>query len=405
MKLYDFQKEGVEFALAHNYTINGCEMGLGKTVQAIEVMKKLKTKTLIVCPAYLRDNWAHEIKKFAPDWDDSLSTILSYNQFVMEYNEYYSCDLVIFDEAHYLKNVSSQRTMRSHYFVKACNPTHLMLLTGTPVMNRVTEFYSLLKLCSYSGHNTNGIPVKYGFAKFASVLTNVSYVSGNSGFTVKKYTGLRNKDILDKYLDKKYFRRMAKDALDLPPLVQSNIYTTAAPTKEDELELEKAFGDKDADHISVAKAKSAAFKARTTAQYVGELLDQGEGPVIVYTDHKVAGQFIYDHLKYKYAAAWINGSTATTVRSKAITNVEAKVIQVIIATIGSFSTGVNLTASNQLIFNDMSWTPANNMQAEKRIHRIGQTKTCFITYVTSRGIDYLIHENLREKMDVLRQLT
>ena len=66
IELYPYQKNGIEYALEHKHVIIGDEMGLGKTVQALGVAAHTGKFTLIVCPAYLKQNWKNEINKFCP---------------------------------------------------------------------------------------------------------------------------------------------------------------------------------------------------------------------------------------------------------------------------------------------------------------------------------------------------
>ena len=63
-ELKSFQKEGLAFALKHPYHINNFQAGLGKTITSLAVAYETKSKTLVVCPAFLRNNWLNEIQKF-----------------------------------------------------------------------------------------------------------------------------------------------------------------------------------------------------------------------------------------------------------------------------------------------------------------------------------------------------
>jgi SNF2 family DNA or RNA helicase len=68
------------------------------------------------------------------------------------------------------------------------------------------------------------------------------------------------------------------------------------------------------------------------------------------------------------------------------------------------STGFTLTATNRVVFNDLSWCPADNEQAEKRIHRIGQTKDCYVVHIVSQGIDRKIAQVLQEKQKTIKKV-
>ena len=398
-RLYPFQKDGVEYALSHHYSINACEMGLGKTIQAIAVMVKTGLKTIVVCPAYLKQNWVDEIKKFS---NITNYEIFSYESFTK--NSVSPADLIIFDEAHYLKNMTAKRTKKAHNFIKRSLPEYLLLLSGTPIKNRVTEFYSLLKLVSYNPKGTSGIPLIKSFGNFANALCDRETVYLPYGGRIFKYSGLKDRQLLLKYLKGKYFRRLASEELELPSLVYTAFPYQHVPGGKLNEELAADF-DGNGGHISTAKKDMAVHKAPFTAKLVNELLEQGERPVIVFTDHIDSAKLIGEILeKQKHAVDVITGSTCSTSRINLVKNLQEKDnIDVLVCTIGSMSTGFTMTKANRIIFNDLSWCPADNDQATARIYRIGQSKTCFVSTVYCPGIDERINKTLQGKKDTLNE--
>jgi SNF2 family DNA or RNA helicase len=68
------------------------------------------------------------------------------------------------------------------------------------------------------------------------------------------------------------------------------------------------------------------------------------------------------------------------------------------------SVGVTLTAAQDVVFNDLSWVPADNMQARKRIHRIGQSKKCRCHHMISGPTDAYIKAVLEEKEKTINQV-
>lgn len=396
--LYPFQKRAVEYHLKHHYSINGCKMGLGKTIQAIATIAHVDGPSLIVCPAYLRKNWLEEIDRFLPGvYKDSIM-VLSYEKFRKFAPS--NANIVVFDESHYLKNMQSQRTRFAHNYVKKVKPKYLLLLTGTPIKNRVTEFYSLMKLCSYNPLNTSGLPLIKSFNHFANALSH--HYDMNTPYGVaKKYYGLRNRPLLIKYLKGKYFS--AKNDNSLPKLNRQSIVISAKMKKEVVEQLEKDFTE---NHISSAKKNIAVEKGKYTAQYVKDCLESGEGPLLVFSDHIDSCRKIEETLNTKQVqnVVVITGSTNPDDRHRYVVQFQQGKIDVLVCTIGSMSTGFTLTATNRVIFNDLSWCPADNEQAEKRIHRIGQLKDCHVIHILSEGIDRKIIEVLQEKQETIRQV-
>ncbi|MDD5719965.1 MAG: SNF2-related protein, partial [Candidatus Krumholzibacteria bacterium] len=168
-----YQAEGIEFALGRRNTLIADEMGLGKTIQALGVINALDIRrVLIVCPASLRINWAREARKWLCRRREicivnEKNTVLAGAEIVIcNYDRVWDYwdrlaavhwDLLIGDEAHYLKNPKSQRAKASlGGMIKtalgnkrkrgiAASAARLRLLTGTPILNKPIELYPLLK--------------------------------------------------------------------------------------------------------------------------------------------------------------------------------------------------------------------------------------------------------------------
>lgn len=181
------QREGVQFMFECvsgicSSDINGCiladDMGLGKTLQSITLLytllrqgfdgKPMVRKAIIVTPTSLVSNWEAEIKKWIGERvklvalcessrDDVISSIdnfrsphsklqvliVSYETFRMhssKFNDSGSCDILICDEAHRLKN--DQTLTNRALAALACK--RRILLSGTPMQNHLEEFFAMV---------------------------------------------------------------------------------------------------------------------------------------------------------------------------------------------------------------------------------------------------------------------
>ncbi|SFS65772.1 DEAD/DEAH box helicase [Saccharopolyspora flava] len=164
VSLRGYQEFGAKFALARRLTILGDEMGLGKTIEALAVLAHLtasgRRHFLVVCPAGVLVNWASEVVEHSRldvhvlhgrdrderthEWVraggvavttyDTLRRLPDFQQVRL--------GLVVVDEAHYIKNpdVKRSRTVAAH----VRRAEHALLLTGTPMENRVEEFKQLI---------------------------------------------------------------------------------------------------------------------------------------------------------------------------------------------------------------------------------------------------------------------
>jgi len=164
-ELYPYQKEGVEFATFREGAIIADEMGLGKTLQAIStaIMKKHIfgfERTLIICPASLKEQWKNEIEKFSSESvcivegkpnerrklylnSDSFFMIINYETVLRDHvliNKA-DIDLIILDEAQRIKNYETI-TARS---IKRLRKKHGLVITGTPIENKLIDLFSIVE--------------------------------------------------------------------------------------------------------------------------------------------------------------------------------------------------------------------------------------------------------------------
>ncbi len=165
-QLRHYQVLGVKFILHQGRVLLGDEMGLGKTVEAIASLVTLKnlgeTHFMVICPASILVNWMREIQKLCdipavkihgPDkfiyfevWKKNggiaVTTYETSRQ--LELSEKDSISMVVVDEAHYIKNPGSQRTVSVRQICKHSN--RLLLMTGTALENRTKEMLFLLQI-------------------------------------------------------------------------------------------------------------------------------------------------------------------------------------------------------------------------------------------------------------------
>ncbi|MBI2115846.1 MAG: DEAD/DEAH box helicase [candidate division NC10 bacterium] len=162
--LYAYQRQGALFAAKAGRCLLGDEMGLGKTIQAIAVAEILARtcgveRVLVVCPTSLKHQWMQEIEKCADRpaevvegpsaaraaryASDTFYKIVNYDVIHrdLDHIRQWAPDLVILDEAQRIKNWRT-RTARS---VKRLPSQYAIVLTGTPLENRLDELHSILE--------------------------------------------------------------------------------------------------------------------------------------------------------------------------------------------------------------------------------------------------------------------
>jgi SWI/SNF-related matrix-associated actin-dependent regulator 1 of chromatin subfamily A len=405
-ELYDFQRKGVEYMLKHKQVILGDEMGLGKSLQAATAAEWADLPWLVICPSYLKQNWEEEMAHHKI-LTDKLLAIVSYSSLSKHEKLFSQARTLIFDEAHYLKNMKAKRTQYAQIYAQKYKAENIFLLSGTPIKNRVSEFYSLLRLLGY-GDAPNGRNVFRDFPneyKFNSTFTNkhVRKIDLKTGRTLQKveWRGIRNKEGLKSYLKEKYKRRMADKVLDLPDLMENVVY---AGDMNEELSRELSEDWDAKKSISTTKLRTAKIKAEFTADYAQDLHKQEE-PFVIFTYHPDVAELLEGYLlSGNIETNVISGSTPADQRSQIVKSFQDGKLDGLILTIGAGSTGFTLTRARHLIFNDLSWVPGDNNQAKKRIHRISQKRRCFIHYIVAGKVDQMIINTLREKEKIIKEI-
>lgn len=163
--LRGYQSFAARFALVQRKVIIGDEMGLGKTVEAIAVLAHLRSRGeshfLVVCPAAVVTNWMREVagksklrahRVHGPDRErasrawmrDGGVAVTTYETLAWwgpTLSRHRDLACIVVDEAHYIKNPQAKRTVRTTELIARAD--RAILLTGTPLENRVAEFRNL----------------------------------------------------------------------------------------------------------------------------------------------------------------------------------------------------------------------------------------------------------------------
>jgi hypothetical protein len=163
-KLYPYQRKGVTRAIAEGRLLLADDMGLGKTAQAIatcQVLWKAKRvkRGLLIVPASLKAQWLREWTSFTDvpltiveggpleraafyEAPKTGFLVANYEQVMRDLPimQAWKPDIVVLDEAQRIKNWETKTAMA----VKALQPTYRLVLTGTPMENRLDELASLM---------------------------------------------------------------------------------------------------------------------------------------------------------------------------------------------------------------------------------------------------------------------
>jgi len=400
MNLYPHQVQAVQWLGQRPKAILALDMGLGKTcVSSLDLVKP----ALVVCPASLKLNWQRELKMWRPELsvqvikspkdrpNNSDVTVINYD--ILQKVDLPSVSTLIVDEAHYAKNYKAKRTKVLMQLIKAI--PNVSLLTGTPIVNRPIELWTLL----YSIGAT-----KLGYFEFG-----MRYCAGwKTPWDTYDFTGSSRSVELAALLQPFMLRMTKAECLkDLP----SKTYRII------ELDLPIDKREKDFDLSQIDKPDSIPFEAISdilkmnaerklpdAVKYIKDCLEHTD-KVVVFAHHTHIIDGLMDALK-EFNPVKVTGSVKNEDRQTAVDTFQAdKKCRVFVGNIKAAGVGLTLTAASHVVFVEASWSPADIQQAADRCHRIGQKDNVTVDLLTISGsIDALVLNSVLTKMDVIDRI-
>ncbi|MDR2780856.1 MAG: DEAD/DEAH box helicase family protein [Holosporaceae bacterium] len=437
-KLRAYQERGYSWLLQNIEngfgSILADDMGLGKTLQVIAVILHMKNsgclideKVLVIAPTSLLTNWKREVEKFAPDLRSLIYhgnkreltgefevVFTSYgiacrDKNILQKHEWF---LLVIDEAQNIKNPTTKQTKT----VKSIEAKHRIAISGTPVENRLLEYWSIFDF------------------------TNKGYLGTQANFVKKIASPIekeRNKDCLDKFLKISspfILRRCKSDKsiiADLPEKLESNRYCSL--TKEqaaiyqqilnesmDSIENSEGIERRGlvlklinslkqvCNHPShYGKRPIASIdesgKTKMLEEILGEIHESGE-KTLIFTQYVEMGKILIDILedRFKWQIPFLHGGLSRQKRDEIVCDFqENSQTRVLILSLHAGGTGLNLTAANHVIHYDLWWNPAVESQATDRAYRIGQLNNVFVNrFITVGTFEERIDEMIQNKKDL-----
>ena len=399
MNLYPHQTKAIEWLGQRPKAILALDMGLGKTcVSALDLV----VPALVVCPASLKLNWQRELNMWRPELsvqvikspkdvpNNSDVTVINYD--ILQKVDLPRANTLIVDEAHYIKNWKAKRTKVLTHLIKAT--ANVSLLTGTPVVNRPIELWTLL----YSIGAT-----KLGYFEFG-----MRYCAGwKTPWDTYDFSGSSRQAELVKILEPFMLRMTKVECIDLPPKTYRIIELDLPVDKR-----EKAFDQNQIDKpdsipfeaISDIMKLNAERKLPDAITYIKDCLEQ-TNKVVVFAHHIHIIDQLMDALK-DYGPVKVTGSVKNEDRQKAVdifqTNTACRVF---VGNIKAAGVGLTLTAASHVIFVEAPWSPSALQQAADRCHRISQKDNVTVDLlVISGSIDTLVLHKILSKMDVIDKI-
>jgi SNF2 family DNA or RNA helicase len=420
--LEEHQVRAIEYLLKNPYSIIALDPGLGKSRVLIEGREKLQCRCVVICPSYLIQNWVKEIRKWAPpertitvfDEGKKIRKVTNTDYVITSYDLaqkapqlFEWADMIGLDEGHALKSMKAKRTQFIHKEIYENSIKRVHILTGTPIKNRVQEFYSLLAICFYNPNAPDSrflslYPSEIHFADKFSIREEYKLeLPDGRRIPIVKWNGIKNIDELKKWLDGKYIRIRDTDIRNSKPVRYKAVQVADMNQPELLGAFTQHFENEDAGSVKPdIKLQAAEKKVPFTIKYVENLLEEVDC-LLVYSDHVAPAQAIAKHFDTRA----ICGSMPAGMRSKMADEFQAGKGRILVATIGSLKEGKDLFRASHIVFNDYCWTPGDLKQVIKRIDRMGQKNTCTVHKILGSPQDSYISEVLEEKIKTIDKAT
>lgn len=389
-----YQEWGVKYILHQERVLLGDEMGLGKTVQAIASMVSLRntgaTHFMVVCPASVVPNWCKEVVEKSKlrvtkihgagrmnafkDWQKNGGVAVTNFETTahLKMDEGFTFDMMIVDEAHYIKNAEARRSKNVTQIGE--HTKRILFMTGTALENKVDEMISLVQVLQPT---------------IASQLHRIAFMSSAPQFREK--------------VAPVYYRRKREDVLtELPELIEYKEWCTMSPEETRIYESTVLY-----EHYMAVRRVSwnvddlnDSCKATRMKDIIDEATDDGR-KIIVFSFFRDTIAKISEFLGQRCLPA-INGSLSPQRRQEIIDEFNNSAPgTVLLAQIQAGGTGLNIQSASVVIMCEPQLKPSIENQAISRAYRMGQARNVLVyRLLCEESIDERITALLEEKQAV-----
>ena len=433
VKPFPYQTEGILFCTEAGRSILADDMGLGKTIQAIGVAQLMHEyfhvqKVLIICPTSLKYQWQSEIEKFTTSTckvvegnylvrqqlykeEGHLYKIASYNMAVndLELINAYQPDLIILDEAQRIKNWQTKVSQS----IKKLQSKYALVLTGTPLENKLQELYSLVQFVN---------PLLLG-----SLYNFISQHEQTDD--TGKVTGYKDLHKIKERISPILLRRTKKQVLQqLPARIDKNLFVEITHEQK-QLHAEYAeivvklitrwkkigfLSEEDRQRLLLTlnmmrmvcnstyildQQTNYQTKLDELFNLLEQILQTGDEKIVIFSQWERFTRLIaleLDRLQIGYAN--LNGNIPSQKRKALFDRFNNDADCRIFLSTDAGGVGLNLQAGSYLFNMDLPWNPAVLEQRIARIYRHGQKKNVnIINFVAQNTIEHAMISKLRFK--------
>ncbi len=390
-----YQEFGAKYILNQRKVLLGDEMGLGKTIQAIAAMTHIHAENagfchiLVVCPASVLINWSREVGKFSnistyilhgADIDEVFGRWIEYGgvaitnyesmgKIVDRIDNRMLLQMLVIDEAHYIKNPDAKRTM---YIRRLDNESErIVLMTGTPLENKVDEMCNL-----------------------------IDFVRPDMTAKVREMALLSHVPEFRETLAPVYLRRTREQVLkELPPIDEE--YEWCEMTDEDSAFYSESIRKRSFQDMRRVGFQLDDLSKSAKAQRLLELCDEARAEgrkVVIYSYFRETISKVERFLGDKCVGV-ISGDTRVESRQDIVDRFgNSEGGSILLCQIIAGGVGLNIQAASMVIFCEPQVKPSLTSQALSRVYRMGQVRNVTVYHLLCPySIDEAMMDILEEK--------
>jgi SNF2 family DNA or RNA helicase len=427
--LYDHQNDTIISGLGTQHNLFALDMGLGKTITTSSLSKMMNYgRTIIVCPALVKWNWMRDMSGWGYNnmywsiYDAKPSktkrafierfVVVNFETIEKHFNTITadSCEHIIIDECHYIKNHKSGRYKNVERLVKKYPNARVTLLSGTPFTNRINDMFAYLKLC---GH-----PLGRDYKAFLDRYTD--YSQGSRGMKIR---GSKNIDELKLRISNFMIRKKTEECIDLPPLLINNYYFSlddddfrkqydeilgdivAQEEEREQLDGQEKRQKTIAMNGNLTKLNRLVTmtKIKDAIKLIDSINEEGR-KAIVFSGFTGPLDMLLKH--YGRKAVKIDGSVDSHKRDLIVEQFKNdEEVMVFLGNNKAAGVGINLVNASDVILLNLPWTPDDIEQPFKRAHRIGQNRTVNVYILLAmQTVDEYIYNLITDKAGDINKL-
>lgn len=411
--LFPHQTESLKLTSEQNRVAYYLDMGLGKTFVGSEKMKELGAKiNLVVCQKSKVEDWVQHFREHYDYVPLNLTKKNDFEHFIIHYGDRNFVGVINYDlifrrpELSQLKDftlmldessvIQNEMSKRSKFILKKLNPTNVILLSGTPTGGKYERLWSQCRLLGWK------------ISKEAFWNTYVDFHFENKdGFPLKIIDGYKNVERLKQKLREHGAVFMkSEEVFDLPDQIDNKIHV---PTTKEYRKFRKDsivtfdnqefVGDTTLTKM-LYERMLCGFANKEKLNALCDLLNSTDDRVIIFYNFQNELRELFKLVEdLDRPLSIVNGET------KDLTAYEKSENSVTLVQYQAGSMGLNLQKANKIVYFAPPVSSELFEQSKKRIHRIGQEKTCFYYYLICRNsIEEKIYATLAKRRDYTNAL-